>query len=556
VQDAGGAAAPPRYDIQAGGQAEVFSRWGMHSNTATTYDLIPYPNYSFPQSHPDRLAVIAVLFGLNPPPVERCRVLELGCASGANLIPMADELPQSKFVGIDLSRRQIDEGHKAIAELGLGNIELRQQSILEFEPGPQPYDYILCHGVYSWVPPHVQDRILAICRQALRPEGIAFVSYNTLPGWHMHGVIRDMMLYHGRRFSDPRQQVAQARGLLDFLVASVPMEANPYGQFLRAELETLRQMPDAYLFHDHLEEDNNPLYFHQFVERAASHGLRYLAEAEFHTMYAGNFAEPIRQALERASKDFIQLEQYMDFLRNRAFRQSLLCPAGQTPRYQVQSQTVDRLFIASALRPDSASPDLTDSVREDFRVPSGSTAFSTSPIVKAALLVLGEAWPASLPCPELFSRAQAKIGVQGPRDALAVRSDEERLRHGLLRFSTITSDLVEFRLRGLPVVAAAGRLPLARPLARWQARTGRPVTNCRHELLTLDEFQRQALQRLDGQHTRATLAQDLAVLVQSGQLALPPQGQLPTEPMNMEQATAQTLERHLEQFARLSLLLA
>src|SRR5579884_704126 len=261
----------------------------MTASILTSYDIIPYPNYSFPESHPDRAAVMARLLGLCPPPVQHCRVLELGCAAGANLIPMAEELPDSTFLGIDLSQHQVDEARTAIAHLGLTNIEVRRQSILDFEAGSEPFDYILCQGVFSWVAPEVQERILDICGHCLQPEGIAYVSYNTFPGWHVRGMMRDMMLYHSRRFADPRQQIAQARGLLDFLVASIPMEQNPYGQLLRSEFETLHRQQDAYLFHDHLEEQNNPVYFHQFVERAAAHGLRYLADATVHTMNARNF---------------------------------------------------------------------------------------------------------------------------------------------------------------------------------------------------------------------------------------------------------------------------
>ena len=71
----------------------------------TPYDAVPYESKSFPQTHPDRLATLGRLFGMNPAPVTHSRVLELGCAGGGNLIPMAFHLPENDFLGIDLSHR-------------------------------------------------------------------------------------------------------------------------------------------------------------------------------------------------------------------------------------------------------------------------------------------------------------------------------------------------------------------------------------------------------------------------------------------------------------------
>jgi methyltransferase-like protein/2-polyprenyl-3-methyl-5-hydroxy-6-metoxy-1,4-benzoquinol methylase len=528
----------------------------MSAKPLNSYDLIPYPNYSFPQTHPDRAAVVGTLLGLSPPPVERCRVLELGCAAGSNLIPIAEDLPESTFLGIDLSQRQIHEGQQTIAELSLTNIELRHQSILDFELGSQTFDYILCHGVFSWVPPEVQDRILAICRRCLGPNGLAFVSYNTLPGWHMRGMIRDMMLYHGRRFSQPAQQVAGARGLLDFLVSSIPMQENPYGQFLRSELELLRNQPDAYLYHDHLEENNSPLYFHQFVERAAAHGLRYLADVDLYTMVSHNLPEQVAQPLHRVSADLLQLEQYLDFLRNRTFRQTLLCQAPQTPNYSLEPEALTHFFIGSQLKPASPQADLHRSIREHFQGPSGATAFATNPIVKAALVVLGQAWPQMLLFRDLYAQAKALLaGV--PRAAVPPSEDQElQLRQGLLKFYTINNSLVDFRLHPLGVSTQPGPRPAARLLARWQAQSGRPVTNLRHEIVEVDNFGRQLLQRLDGQHSQGDLVQALIEVVEAGQLPVWQQKQNVADHRQREQLVSDSVQEQLERFARSALLLA
>jgi len=219
----------------------------------SSYDVVPYPSFPFPQSHPDRLATLATLFGMRPPPVKRCRVLELGCASGGNLIPMAVELQESTFVGIDLSIRQLAEGQAAIEALGLQNIQLMHMNILDVPADCGQFDYIIAHGVYSWVPPAVQDQILAICKQHLSPNGVGDVSYNTYPGWHFRGMIRDMMRYHAGQFPELRMRMEHARALLAFLAKSVPADHDVYGMLLKRELEWVSRTPDPYLFHGRAE---------------------------------------------------------------------------------------------------------------------------------------------------------------------------------------------------------------------------------------------------------------------------------------------------------------
>ena len=223
---------------------------------------------------------------MEPARVEACRVLEVGCASGGNLLPMAASLPGSEFIGVDFSPVQIERGIADVKALGLTNIQLLAMDIMDFSEAYGEFDYIIAHGVYSWVPNAVQERLLAICARQLRPAGIAYVSYNTLPGWRIRSVVRDAMRYHTRGIAEPAKRVAEARAVLEFLAESVKEDATAYGKALRLEAEFLRTQADYYILHDHLEEVNEPVYFHQFAERAARHGLGYLGEANFATMLA------------------------------------------------------------------------------------------------------------------------------------------------------------------------------------------------------------------------------------------------------------------------------
>jgi SAM-dependent methyltransferase len=134
------------------------------------------------QTHPDRLAAMARLFGMRPAPVTACRVLELGCGSGANLIPQAYYLPESRFTGIDMAAEPIAVARAMAGDLGLSNIDLRVADLRDLGTEVGEFDYIFAHGLYSWIPADVRDRLLAVCSERLAPQGVAFVSYNVYPG--------------------------------------------------------------------------------------------------------------------------------------------------------------------------------------------------------------------------------------------------------------------------------------------------------------------------------------------------------------------------------------
>ena len=238
--------------------------------TATEYDAIPYDSRPHIATRPDRLATIATLFGMTPAPPTRCRVLELGCGVGNNLIPLAIAAPDSSFLGLDLSVRQIEAGQSVVASLGLGNIELRHANILEASTSLCIYDYIICHGVYSWVPREVQDRILSICRQHLAPEGVAYVSYNTYPGWHFQEAVRNAMCFRGRLVTDLRERVATAREFVDIIAKSASRKNEPYAVLMKQQAEELARMNESYVLHEYLAPVNEPIYFQQFVERVSA----------------------------------------------------------------------------------------------------------------------------------------------------------------------------------------------------------------------------------------------------------------------------------------------
>ncbi|HEY4640344.1 MAG TPA: class I SAM-dependent methyltransferase [Thermoanaerobaculia bacterium] len=285
----------------------------MSEDIRQKYERAPYDSRPQPQTHPRNLATLAFLRGIDTAPATRCRVLELGCNDGSNLIAMANDLPDSTFVGVDLVAPARKEA----------NVELRAMSIMDVDASFGRFDFIICHGVYSWVPRDVQEKILAICRAHLAPDGIAYVSYNTYPGWHFRGMLRDLVRVHAR--GDAEEALQRSRDLVQFLLAVNHGSQHPYVGYLQNAATLLENaVSPGYFVHEYLESINEPLLFRDFAARASQHGLQYVCEADAASPDIDFFHPAVAEKLRSYSNDRIALEQYMDFMIDRTFRRTLL----------------------------------------------------------------------------------------------------------------------------------------------------------------------------------------------------------------------------------------
>lgn len=514
--------------------------------TAARYDEVPYESTAIQRSHPAHLAAVAALFGHRAPRVESARVLEIGCATGGNLIPMADELPESEFLGVDLSARQIATGDQQIQQLGLRNISLHQQDIRGLGERWGPFDYILCHGVFSWVPREVQDHILQFIRRRLTERGVAYISYNTHPGWRLRGVVREMMHYHVQHMKDSQTQIAQARALLDFVVQSSNAHSTAYRQLLSEQADALRDSPDHYLFHEHLEQVNEPLYFWQFMERAEKERLQYLGEAEFGTMLADAFDEQTAELLHDAP--LLRQEQYMDFLRNRSFRSTLLCHDAVTLDRNVPPERLRTLHVALD-RPAVFSSDATRAAEIDRTesIAIGDHQVSVSrAVTKRALSLLSDVYPESLPFDELAHRAAGDSSQQATTD------EEARAALGEDLLTLHARSFALLRTLPLRLTCEVTDRPVAAPTARLQARGSAEVTSRRHEPVRISEVVRRVVAQLDGKCTEADLQGQVAMWIRDGQLEVDHAGKRVTDPSTP--ITQQITDHALSMAARNGLL--
>ncbi len=523
------------------------------SQLPNTYDEVPYPAASFPQTHPVKLATMARFFGLTPADPAQCRLLELGSADGSNILPLAQAYPQSTFHGIDLSTRQVEAGQKAIAAAGLSNVTLEHKNILDFPIGEQKYDYIVVHGIYSWVPAPVRDKILEISRKCLTENGVAYISYNCFPGWKMRGMVRDMALFHSAQFPDIATKVAQTRALVKFLADSVPTEGNPYGQFIKNELELMKGWQDSYLRHDLLEEENQPFYFHEFVRTAHDHGLQYLGETEISTMLASGFPQTVQETLQRIGRNIIATEQYMDFVRNRTFRQTLLVPADTKITRAVDPRMLTGFWFSTSLRAVSAEPNMAAGHKEEFKGPAGAVTTENS-LVKIALSILGRAAPSQVSFADLIQEIRANVlgEVTAIRPAEVIQHEEAGLAQQLMAF--ITRGMVEATAFAFPSVVPAGERPVVSPLARYQALNSRNVPNHRHVPLGVDVFSRHLLSLLDGTKDRPALVQAMVAKVKEGVLTVQHDGKPVTDDAILVRILEPRVLGTLDQISRMGLI--
>ncbi len=509
----------------------------------TSYDLIAYPNHAHAQTHPDRLAVIGRLFGLQPASLPACRVLELGCGAGGNLVPLAVQFPQAAFSGIDLAEKPVAQGNQMIKDLGLNNIHLAPGDLAQVDQSWGEFDYIIAHGVYAWIPPEVRQSLLRVCRERLAPQGIAFISYNALPGGHLLRVVRDLMLFHTRGFQDPDERLRQAVAAVKF-VADGQDTVDEYRLWMRAELERILEHDEGHLFHDELGEINDPCYFTDFIAQAGRHGLQYLGEADFFEMTDHAFKDEVRVNLRKLAGNRLVREQYLDFLKCRRFRQTLLCHQGLALKPQPDAAQVREFLVSSTALPlAEPQPDQRPGATV-FETRTGARFQTDFQQGKAALARLRAAWPSPVAFDELVRElAQPGAGAEAPVEDLPGKLADfllELYGGGMVQFHTTR-----------PICAATpGVRPVASPVARWQAARGHFVTTAFHLTIKLeDEIGRKLLTSLDGTRDRAALVKALLPLLKSNAPSAP--GDLETIQREIEAK----LEPNLETLARLGLLI-
>lgn len=438
----------------------------------TSYDAVAYPSLIFGQSHPDRLAVNARLHGLDPPEIESARYLEIGGGDGLNAIALAAAFPQGLFVNFDIAAAPIERARAWSAAAGLDNVRHLQLDLLDAADTLEDrFDYIVAHGVYAWTPDHVRAAVMPQIARLLSPRGIAFVSYNALPGSYGRMALRDMMMHHIAPLIEPRARIAAAQALLRSFVTPETNDA-PITTAMRMEARVALTYADGLLYHDQLNQFYAPQALTTVVADAQAHGLRYLGDARGGGVDQG-FLDPGKADLSEA--DWVAALQSRDYRHGRYFRSSLFVHA---------DAPVSRVAVPHAARTMWASCGAASIGATAFRM--GERRIEISDPDRAAILHrLVRAQPDRLPIADLTSDP----GMLAALCHLALE--------GFIELHTTAS----------PFALCVPETPVASPLARMQIdQEHAQVATLAHRMITLEPQERQLVSLLDGARDHAELA--------------------------------------------------
>jgi SAM-dependent methyltransferase len=462
-------------------------------DTLASYDELPYDSLPLPETQPDLLAAVAKLHGFDAPEPGRARILELGCASGGNLIPLAWRWPESECVGVELSRVQAEAGADFVRCLGLINARIVHGDLATLPANLGKFDYIIAHGVFSWVPPGVRQALLDLCSRHLSPLGIAYISFNVAAGWQRLQPLRDALIERTAADLSAPARHEQALRVLNEL------EAEWTDPVLLKEIAYLKTAAPSYLFHEYLAEFNVPLRFGEFAGQLDAHNLRYVGEAGPRRAVV-ELEDAWGLIPEGMAGRWLDAEAALDEAHGIRFRRALIARADAPCAQPPHAQALSSLAFYADLRCDEEI-DLEAATEQCFLNPAGNTFPVAQPAMKAAAMALSAAYPGALGYSGLMAegrRVMSEFGAAGDVDENTFRAALFQLvmTHGVMPSVSVTTYLNE-----------PGERPCAHALARLQAKSpGWVVSGARHVAMDLDEPGRVLLEMLDGSRTIEEIA--------------------------------------------------
>ena len=449
------------------------------------YQRRAYPAMSHPSADPAVTAVAARLGGLDVANPARASVLEIGCAAGHNLLPLAARWPDSRFTGIDFSKPAILEARETARFAGLSHVEFIETDLSTFDPGDEmDYDFIIVHGVYSWVSEEVRHALLKFCATRLSAAGCVVISYNTLPGWSLRKTLVE--LTSAIAASPAVEAIGNSPEEILGYLATATGNRTPYARHLTAVLHDLFGKGDEILPFDDFSPINEPCTFQQFTHRAKQHGLHYLGESQLTDNFPSSLAPEAACLLKPFAGDPFVLQQMIDVLTNRTFRSALLCRS--------DAVLVEKISASTTLRFSVGMPHEVEHEADQVCIVSRGgevLARFDKPLAIAFFSALSKSKPHSRPAQELFSQMGNPEEDEPELARLIIDSAEKGLvllHDGIPPFDSEIPDFPDLGLLRLMAV-----------------RKAQALVDVYHAPHRLEEGQRQIAALMDGSRSIAEL---------------------------------------------------
>ncbi len=476
--------------------------------------MIVFESFPSPERHIDRLYVIGRLFELRCEAPEKSRVLEIGCSNAGQLLANAMTYPTASFFGIDTSQDALKAARERYEKLGWQNVTLLGCGFAEYEE-KEPFDYIICHGLFSWIPKSESEKLLEKISKLLKPEGIAYLSFNVEAGWATRRRVRDWLLQELEEQEIRRDDFSSLRRVLEAQMSKLASKADEEFQSEREEIQNCLKQSDGFLYHELLSDDAYALSVRAFNEMASDCSLKVLADAQPKRMPCFDPAASEYDGLAHGER--LKLLDDIDRQTKLSFRGMLLSGKNARPSSFAQNHVLDSLFVSSPVIPFENMPDIKGDLPEVFCGPSGEKEKLISPFLKAALVYLRGTWPEPVPFEECFVSACSLSSLS--------ETEERRKELRLFLLEMFFKNLVFISSSTLSIERNAGPKPLASRLARLQAGSQSWVTNLYSEYVITNPLEQFLLSRLDGDHSSDSLTEEVVRALQSGELSAQVEGE-------------------------------
>ena len=449
------------------------------------YESTRYLGLPIAAAHPFRLAWTSRVHGGPQPDLIGARILEIGCGDGATLLPLAAHQSSWRVHGIDASRQAIGFAQDGALAANLANATFACEDLAASTVEADSWDIVIAHGVYSWIDPERRAALLRLAYSALAPNGLAYISFNALPGWSVRGTVRHALLHSHE----------QSHEVLDRMLAHVGADA--WGSLLAAELRRARDCRDDYRVHEYLSAHNEAFWVGDFVRDAAANGLRWIGDAQF-DLNEGRPYEQLRASLGIANP---RAEEMIDLIGYRQLRCAVLArdnsPISAAPD---DAALLHDAVIAGVIAPLRQPFILDDAIAESMRSAGGVDIDVQGSLAKAALLELARIYPSGLRYEDLLDHARRILHEHG----LHTQADAHReVAEGVMRLWR--AGALELRSH-MPVVAGIRpNPPKVSAFTRYEATVRPAISSPLGILLPLDASDRAMVAQFDGSQTEFDL---------------------------------------------------